>query len=434
MAKLILLLWIALLAPGWAHEGGPVPAETRTTVKQVFGGLQLIYEVDFHRQQASAEWGEIDTDKDGKLSQKEKDSYLNAEEAWFFQPLLVEADGQDLPLPGPSLYSLEGHDKLINLKLVWDLHRTANHWTIEPAGSGNFTGQHQLQLEAPGRPAQVEFSEGKLKFSSASAGTPWKREWKWDNRAGALQGALESKSLWAGLAVAFFLGGLHALTPGHGKTIVGAYLIGSRGTIGQAILLGIVVTITHTFSVILLGLVCLWLFQSYLPPSLIPWVGVVSGLLITALGLSLLTRQVPGFLHHHGPDDHHHDHSHGHSHGHHHHHHHGPKPDEKLSLWGLLSLGITGGMVPCPEALAVLLTALALNKLILGLILLLAFSSGLAAVLVAIGILMVTAARLFEKRYPSTSTISRLSDISYIFLVLMGLLIALRSMWTVLFP
>lgn len=91
-------------------------------------------------------------------------------------------------------------------------------------------------------------------------------------------------------------------------------------------------------------------------------------------------------------------------------------------------------MVPCPEALAVLLTALALNKLVLGLILLLAFSSGLAAVLVAIGILMVTAARLFEKRYPSSGTISRLSDISYIFLVLMGLVIALRSMWTVLFP
>lgn len=242
---------------------------------------------------------------------------------------------------------------------------------------------------------------------------------------GELGGALASKSVWSGLALAFILGALHGLTPGHGKTIVGAYLVGSRGTVGQAILLGLVVTFTHTFSVILLGLACLLLFKNYLPPSAIPWIGVLSGLLIVALGLSLLTRKVPAFLHHHhGEDqDHSHSHSHDHAHGHHHHHH-----PETLSLGGLISLGITGGMVPCPEALAVLLSALALNKLAIGLLILFSFSAGLAAILVAIGVLMVTATRLFEKKYPSSKTISRLSDVSYCFMVLMGLAIALRSL------
>lgn len=100
---------------------------------------------------------------------------------------------------------------------------------------------------------------------------------------------------------------------------------------------------------------------------------------------------------------------------------------DKLTLGGLISLGITGGMVPCPEALAVLLTALALNKLVLGLLILLAFSSGLAAVLVAIGIVMVSAARVLEKRYPSKTLISRLSDLSYSTMIVMGMVIAIRS-------
>jgi ABC-type nickel/cobalt efflux system permease component RcnA len=156
------------------------------------------------------------------------------------------------------------------------------------------------------------------------------------------------------------------------------------------------------------------LFQKYLPPTLIPWIGVASGFLMTLLGLTLLSGQVPGFIHHH-----HHDED-----GHHHHHHHIP---DRLSLGGLISLGVTGGMVPCPEALAVLLTALALNKLVLGLLILLAFSGGLAAVLVAIGIVMVSAAKLLERRYPSQSMISRLSDLSYAAMTVMGMVIAIRS-------
>ena len=100
---------------------------------------------------------------------------------------------------------------------------------------------------------------------------------------------------------------------------------------------------------------------------------------------------------------------------------------DKLTLGGLLSLGITGGMVPCPEALAVLLTALALNKLVLGLFILLAFSAGLAFVLMLIGIVMVTAARQLERRYPSKGLISRLSDVSYTLMVIMGMVIAIRS-------
>lgn len=429
----LLTIWLLVLAPARSHEGPPVPANTRTSLRQLRDGLELGYQVRFERHSARTEWGEIDRDGDGKLSEEEKSLYLSAEEAWFYQPLRLQADGQEHPLPGISSYSLEGHPDDLILHLSWHLRTPARDWQVEVVGAGNFTGQHQLHVDLAAAPQKAEFHPPRLELQlSQTSGNPWTQQWDWDNRAGELQAALENQSLWAGLVMAFLLGGVHALTPGHGKTIVGAYLIGSRGTIGHAILLGVVVTLTHTSSVILLGLICLWFFQSYLPPALIPWVGVLSGILIAALGLSLLTRQVPTFLHHHHhDDDHDHHHHHHHHHGHHHHHHHVP---EKLSLKGLISLGVSGGMVPCPEALAVLLTALALNKVLLGLIILVAFSAGLAAVLVAIGILMVTASKLFEKRYPSSGTISRLSDISYIFLTLMGLVIALRAMWQVLFP
>jgi nickel/cobalt exporter len=217
----------------------------------------------------------------------------------------------------------------------------------------------------------------------------------------------------AAMAVAAGLGAFHALEPGHGKTVVAAYLIGSRGTAWHAMMLGLIVTVIHTAGVYLLGAVTLFASYYVVPERLYPWLGVMSGLIIAGLGLSLLLRRYAGSAH---ADSHEHGHGHTHAHGYVQHHTHGPGEEpvhphahhaqphhphhhvpSTVSLRELLALGVTGGIVPCPAALVVLLSALSLNRLGFGLLLIVAFSMGLATVLIAIGILMVYAQRLMAR-------------------------------------
>jgi ABC-type nickel/cobalt efflux system permease component RcnA len=210
------------------------------------------------------------------------------------------------------------------------------------------------------------------------------------------------------LAVAVGLGAFHALEPGHGKTLVAAYLVGSRGTVRHAFLLGLIVTAAHTVGVYLLGAVTLYASQYIVPERLYPWLGVISGVMIASLGAVLLVRRYLGkdlissHHHHHradhshGSDHHHHHHdNHAHDHGHTHHHH---DLNQRVSLRELLALGISGGIVPCPAALVVLLSAVSLQRIGFGLLLIVAFSIGLAGVLIAIGLLMVYA-REFMSRF-----------------------------------
>jgi len=205
------------------------------------------------------------------------------------------------------------------------------------------------------------------------------------------------------LAVAVGLGAFHALEPGHGKTLVAAYLVGSRGTAKHALLLGLIVTAAHTTGVYLLGAVTLYASRYIVPERLYPWLGVVSGVMIAGLGLVLLVRRYLGkdeLLTH----THHHHAAHSHdTDGHHHHHHHGDEHHHHqhgrpLSLRELLTLGISGGIVPCPAALVVLLSAVSLQRIGFGLLLIIAFSVGLAAVLIAVGMLMIYA-RQFMSRF-----------------------------------
>jgi nickel/cobalt exporter len=222
------------------------------------------------------------------------------------------------------------------------------------------------------------------------------------------------------MAVSVGLGAFHALEPGHGKTVVAAYLVGSRGTAWHALMLGLIVTVTHTAGVYVLGAVTLFASHYVVPERLYPWLGVTSGLIIAGLGLSLFLRRYAGsdhpqsHAHAHGHShthDHHHEHAHEHgvehphTHDHHTHHHH--HPSSTVSLRELLALGVTGGIVPCPAALVVLLSALSLNRVGFGLLLIVAFSIGLAAVLIAIGILMVYAHRLMARFHGDGVLITR---------------------------
>jgi ABC-type nickel/cobalt efflux system permease component RcnA len=231
------------------------------------------------------------------------------------------------------------------------------------------------------------------------------------------RGELPLPMILAGLAVAFGLGAMHALSPGHGKTIVAAYLVGSRGTFKHAMFLGGMVTFTHTVSVFLLGLGTLFLSQYVLPEKVFPILGAISGLSIVWIGAIMLYKRTRNLRAH--AHDHTHDHSHGHDHDHHHHHHdhdhghehghnhgepgHSHVPEGDVTLGSLIALGASGGLVPCPSALVLLLSSVALGRVGLGLLLLVGFSLGLAVVLMGIGMLVLYAKNLI----PDSQSASR---------------------------
>ncbi len=232
------------------------------------------------------------------------------------------------------------------------------------------------------------------------------------------------------LGIAFFLGAAHALTPGHGKTLVAAYLVGSRGTVWDAVYLGSVVTLTHTSSVFILGFLTLYASQHILMDRIYPWLSLVSGLLVLGMGLWLLRSRWRGSAHdrhHDHGHDHHHHHPHGHSHDHGHTHE--PLPGSpKVARGHLLSLGISGGLVPCPEAMVVLLMAVSLHKLGLGLVILVAFSLGLAAVLIAIGVAMILSGPLLNRFAPSGRTARLLPIGSAAVVTILGAAIVVKTL------
>jgi nickel/cobalt exporter len=191
------------------------------------------------------------------------------------------------------------------------------------------------------------------------------------------------------LLAAFGWGALHALSPGHGKAMVAAYLVGTRGTPRDAVALGGIVTVTHTIGVFALGLVTLALSAYVLPEQLYPWLNLASGVLVVLVGVAVLRTRVRARGSVHAHHDHHEHHHHDHDHGHHHHHHHDDAPSRR----GLLAMGASAGLIPCPSALVVLLAAIAQAQVALGLALIVAFSLGLATTLTVLGLAVVWAGR-----------------------------------------
>ena len=255
----------------------------------------------------------------------------------------------------------------------------------------------------------------------------------------ALEGLVKTQTssplfLLGAFLLSLVLGSLHALTPGHGKTLVAAYLVGSQGKVRDAVFLGAVVTTTHTGSVILLGLVTLLASHYILPTLITPWLEIVSGLLVIGFGISLLVRRrseltnwlrrerkrsarfsvtkpglaispgtakvththTAGLLQHSHPHDDHVGHIHSHN-AESHHGHSRAAPMGQVTWRSLLALGVSGGLVPCPDAIAILLVAVAVNRIPFGMLLIVAFSIGLALVLIAIGIAMVRGMQLVAR-------------------------------------
>ena len=226
----------------------------------------------------------------------------------------------------------------------------------------------------------------------------------------------------AAIGVAFVLGAAHALTPGHGKTIVAAYLVGSRGTLKHAAFLGAMVTFTHTVSVFLLGLATMFLFQYVATDKATQVLGAISGLSIVAIGAWMLYKRLGSAGHAHTHPHHHH-----HSHEHHHHDHsrgpgeHMHVPDE-VTWPGLVALGASGGLVPCESALVLLLSAIALRRVALGLLLLVAFSLGLAIVLMGIGVLVIYAKHMLPENKHHSPFFRWMPVVSAAIVLIVGLL------------
>lgn len=218
------------------------------------------------------------------------------------------------------------------------------------------------------------------------------------------------------LAAGMGLGALHAFAPGHGKTVMAAYLVGERGTVRDGLLIGITVAVTHTAGVLALGLV-LTASQTFAPESLYPWLALTSGITFVVLGITLLVgalrrrRTLRPVLH-----AHHHHHGIGHSHAHsdhgdaaQHQQHdrqhthdadsgHDRLDDAALSRRRLLTLGFAGGLVPTPSAIVVLLGATAIGRAWFGVALVVAYGVGMALTLVAAGLLLARARHRFEIR------------------------------------
>jgi len=280
---------------------------------------------------------------------------------------------------------------------------------------------------------------------------------------------LSLPALLLALGISFVWGAAHAMTPGHGKTIVGAYLVGSRGTVKHAVYLGLTTTITHTLGVFALGLITLFAAQYIVPEKLYPWMSLLSGLFVVGIGMNLFAERfkssglgnwilsfktkverspkyafdispavggsshvrsyvlAPSSKHSHSHDHDHHGHHRDHEHADHSHM--PPGSDDAPVTWrSLLALGISGGLIPCPSALVVMLGAIALNKIGFGLILVLAFSLGLAGALTGIGMMFIYAGKLFQ-RFPShAKIIGFLPVFSALFISLIGLGIVLRAL------
>ncbi len=272
-------------------------------------------------------------------------------------------------------------------------------------------------------------------------------------------------SLVLAVAGAFAWGCVHAMSPGHGKTIVGAYLVGSRATPVHALFLAATTTITHTAGVFAVGGITLFASNLVDPEKLDPWLSLISGLLVAIIGLKLLLARIktrfwvrnsllkqirdkffnktieePVNLLNRGtwerefkpvkPDISHHYHHHGdgrvHSHL-------PPGADGSPITWkSLLVLGISGGLLPCPSALVMLLSASALGNIGLGMTLVVAFSLGLALVLSAIGLILVYAKQNFHKLPKQITAVKFLPAISALFVMLLGLGITGEAMLKIL--
>ncbi|MCA1567599.1 MAG: sulfite exporter TauE/SafE family protein [Acidobacteria bacterium] len=472
-----IFLLIAMAGSPVAHPLGQFTINHFSRLEVGTNRVNVRYVVDMAEIPAFQELQAMGGSNGNQVAGAELDAYMERAAARYADGLLLTIDGERVPLQvvARRISLLASESGLSTLRIECDF--AGDFAGIKSAGGDNTANQtRRLKFEdtnyrerAGWRETVVVPAAGVAVFDTTAFGTPLTDELKvypedllaapLDERAvelsftngaapanAALLRARDGRSLAQsrdrfaelisvrdltptvalfGLLVAAALGALHAFSPGHGKTVVGAYLVGSRGTAKHAAFLGLTVTVTHTAGVFALGLVTLFASQYIVPERLFPILGVVSGGIVLVMGLSLFASRLLAALglrshdhgHTHGDEhasDHTHDATHGHTHDHPHDgdptvpHSHGggrihthlpPGTDGSRVTWrSLLALGISGGLLPCPSALVVLLSAISLHRVGYGMLLVVAFSVGLAVTLTGIGLAFVYAGRFILSR------------------------------------
>ncbi|MFU0851289.1 nickel/cobalt efflux protein RcnA [Kluyvera cryocrescens] len=247
---------------------------------------------------------------------------------------------------------------------------------------------------------------------------------------------LQQGNAWFFIPGAILLGALHGLEPGHSKTMMAAFIVAIRGTLKQAILLGLAATLSHTVVVWVIAMAGMWFGRGWDAQTAEPWFQLLSGIIIIAIALWMLWRtwRESRGAHNHDHSDHHghshhHDHS-DHAHDHHHHdeHHHGALVDadwqdahqrahaeeinrrftgQQVTSGQIMLFGLTGGLIPCPASITILLICLQLKHVALGATLVLSFSVGLALTLVASGAIAAISLKHMTKRWSGFGELSR---------------------------
>jgi ABC-type nickel/cobalt efflux system permease component RcnA len=489
----LLALCLLVIGPGaaWAHPLGNFTVNHYSRLDVGDKQVELLYIIDMAEIPTQQEITQIDSNRDGQMSDAEQAGYLAQQLQKLPVQLLLQVNGALLTwqVTEKSLEFPPGQADLPTLRLtahlvaelpkaeLWQAVYTDNHdvdrigWqeiVVRAAPSAKLlessvADQDQSQelrqypdglLQSPLRltTASFRFAPAVLGEDNAPSSQPVLQSAvaatselaKSNDRFAELIAipTLGPGAIFLALLAAFGWGALHALSPGHGKTIVAAYLVGSRGTARHALFLGLTTTVTHTAGVFALGLLTLFASRYVLPETLYPWLGFLSGLLVVGIGLSLVWGRLRGLLgfatHGHHHDHHPHDHSHDHDHDHHHDHDHAqghshshlpPGGDGAPVTWrSLLALGVSGGLLPCPSALVLMLGAIALDRVGFGLLLILIFSVGLASVLTAIGIALVYAGKLVD-RIPEGGRLLRVMPVaSAAFITVVGALITWQAL------
>jgi nickel/cobalt transporter (NicO) family protein len=469
----------AMLPPGAAsaHPLGNFSINHLSQLRISQGSVEAHYILDQAEIPTFQEIQRFDQDGDGRIAGAERSPLLQRKLAEIEPDLRLSVDGRVVDLGSPSQSSLtfpagqgglsltrveasfsapippgphqvELHDDTYLGRVGWKAIQVlpgegtdvrSNAPASDPTGGLRAYPVDLLQSPPDQREASFTVREGSGRVSAPDGEDvgPVTTDRAQDGFAGALtSGNDHGLLILLLLGSAFVWGALHALSPGHGKTMVAGYLAGSRGRPKDAALLGLTVTITHTSAVFALGLITLAASAYVLPEDLYPWLGVASGAMVIAIGLWAIWTRLRRWRamraeHDHG---HHHMHSHGghtHSHGAHSHTH--EPSGAPITTRSLIALGVSGGIVPCPSALVVLVAAISQHRLGLGLVLILAFSIGLAATLTAVGLAVLHGGRLINRLRPERRIFGgriagALPALSATLIVLAGTLIALRAL------
>jgi nickel/cobalt exporter len=398
------------------------------------GTIEVRYVVDMAEIPTFQETPHIDTDRDGSLDMVERQVWADKEAGVIRSNLIITVDGDavvlrvasdsvrfragqaGLPilyftatflgqLPGSS-GTIRFADRNFPGRIGWKEVTASSRDGVAVSGSSVPAASVSRELTAypkdllsspldvaaarlafhPGRSAKTAPAEDMESVTGAPVASG-------GSFAGLVNRPLTPLVVVLSLAVAFGFGALHALGPGHGKTITAAYLVGQEARARQAAAVGAAVALMHTASVLVLGLVVFVVARSFPPDRVYPWLTLATGVVALGLGTGLLVVRVRARR---TSDDH----SHGHSHSH------PPGLDpgghshlaRPISGRGLAALAVAGGILPSPTAFVVLTGAVASHRVGYGLALILAFSAGLAASLMVVGLLALRARAAVGRR------------------------------------